>query len=204
MPYDRTKEFIEIEKMLIEVRRQCNRLQIPFFWLAAVRDDGNSTDYMVALDENETVNDNSQNYRCNALVPGSMGVSLASDLIRDMVLVLNGFVVVPSENPIANISAGDLSLEALFPKVKGYVPDGDGGMVYTDLLTDDDGEEMAIASTEPKPERVPVKPLQPDTGRSSSGENVFVPISVDLEPENKSKAAELNLSFNMGNTSDSE
>ena len=128
--YDKRKEFEVIEEKLNEIRILCNRLMIPFFWIAAVKDSETGTDYRVALDENTALNNYNHKYRCNALVPGSMGVPLQDDLIRDMIKVLNGFKVVPDETPIATFGSNEFSLEALFPEVPGrYTQDDEGNFI---------------------------------------------------------------------------
>lgn len=111
--FNKNKEFELIEEKLNEIRIICNRLQIPFIWVAAVKDDGVSTQYKVAVDENNTSLDVTK-YPCHALVPGSMGIELQDDKIRDIIKVLNGFKVVASTSLPMNPE--EFSYSALFPK----------------------------------------------------------------------------------------
>ena len=83
--FDRRAEFEKIEELLNQVRIQCNRAMIPFIWVAVVSDDGKQTGYQVAIDENQKRDRKDKNYVCNALVPGSMEVSLADDKIKDKI-----------------------------------------------------------------------------------------------------------------------
>lgn len=112
--FEKIKEFELIEEKLNEVRIACNRLGIPFIWVAAVKDDGLSTEYKAVIDENETPDLNVTKYPCNALVPGSMGVRLQDDKIRDIIKVLNGFKVVA--NTALPFNPDEFSYSALFPQ----------------------------------------------------------------------------------------
>lgn len=112
--FDKEKEFELIEEKLNEVRIACNRLGIPFIWVAAIKDDGASTEYKAAIDENENPDLDVVKYPCHALVPGSMGVKLADDKIRDIVKVLNGFKVVA--NAVIPYNPEEFSYSNLFPQ----------------------------------------------------------------------------------------
>lgn len=129
MMFDRSAEFEKIEELLNEVRIRCNRAMIPFFWIAAIQDDGKKTAYKVALDENSKKADAGKKYICNALVPGSLEVSLADDKIKDMVKVLNGFKVVPNE-PLPVVSPEDFSYNNRIRQDDGYQMDEEG--IYID------------------------------------------------------------------------
>lgn len=111
--FSKEKEFEVVEDKLNDIRIICNRLQIPFIWVAAVKDDGVSTQYKVAADENSTSVDMTK-YPCHALVPGSMGIKLQDDKIRDIIKVLNGFKVVASTS--LPINPEEFSYSALFPE----------------------------------------------------------------------------------------
>ena len=68
--FNKREEFEnQIEDKLAEVRRLCNRLRIPFVWVAAVGDDGENTDYAVAVDENQDEDAPDKRYLCNGLTP---------------------------------------------------------------------------------------------------------------------------------------
>ena len=57
-----------IDDKLKEIRIYCNRLQIPFIWVAAVYDNGNETEYRVAVDENNQIEDVEEKpYICQGL-----------------------------------------------------------------------------------------------------------------------------------------
>lgn len=112
--FNKEMEFELIEEKLNEIRIACNRLGIPFIWVAAIKDDGASTEYKVAIDDNETPDLDVVKYPCNALVPGSMGVELQDDKIRDIVKVLNGFKVVA--NTAIPINPEEFSYSTLFPQ----------------------------------------------------------------------------------------
>lgn len=120
--YDKRAAFKKIDEGLNEIRKMCNREQIPFFWIAPVYDDGKGTEYKVALDANKEPKENIQ-YACNALVPGSMDIDLTQDLIRDMVKVMNGFKVVANDSQIT-ISAESISPEKVFAKTNLIDKDG--------------------------------------------------------------------------------
>lgn len=115
MEFNKEKEFEAIEEKLNEVRIACNRAQIPFVWVAAIKDDGVKTDYKVAVDENSTKDLDVTKYACHALVPGSMGIKLQDDKIKDIIKVLNGFKVVAKDTTIS-INADELSYQTLFPE----------------------------------------------------------------------------------------
>lgn len=112
--FNKEKEFELIEEKLNEIRIACNRLEIPFIWVAAIKDDGISTEYKATIDENDVSGLDITKYPCHALVPGSMGIKLQDDKIRDIVKVLNGF------KPVANtefpINPEEFSYSALFPQ----------------------------------------------------------------------------------------
>ncbi len=118
--FDKRKQFEPIEEMLNEVRIACNRAMIPFIWVAAVGDDGKQTDYRVAIDENQDKEPfDPKKYACHALVPGSMGVTLNDDKIKDIIKVLNGFKVVAKDTPIT-INPEEFSYSNMFPENKMY------------------------------------------------------------------------------------
>lgn len=112
--FNKEKEFELIEEKLNEIRIACNRMQIPFIWIAAVKDDGALTQYKVAVDENDAPDLDVKKYPCHALVPGSMGIALKDDKIRDIIKVLNGFKVVANNAP--PINSDEFSYSALFPE----------------------------------------------------------------------------------------
>lgn len=116
--FDKEKEFELIEEKLNEIRIACNRLGIPFIWVAAIKDDGMSTEYKAAIDENVTPDLDIVKYPCHALVPGSMGIKLADDKIRDIVKVLNGFKVVA--NTAIPYNPEEFSHSALFPQMSDF------------------------------------------------------------------------------------
>ena len=119
----------EIDKMLGEVRKLCNRAKIPFVWVAAVNDDGEKTDYMVAVDENTKEDPEETVYFSNGLIPGSMHIDLADDKIREIVKILNGFKAVPKDMQMV-VNTEDLSIPSdvsgfkYDPNEQGYVSDG--------------------------------------------------------------------------------
>ena len=140
MAFDKQKEFEMIEKKLNEIRILCNRAEIPFIWVAAVRDDEEKTDYRVTLDENmDGTPLDPAKYACHALVPGSMEIKLKDDKIKDIVKVLNGFKVVAKDNPIT-INPEDFSYAKIFPKQESfYQYDEDtGGCAMSEVMC---GEE---------------------------------------------------------------
>lgn len=112
--FDKEKQFEIIEEKLNEIRIACNRMQIPFIWVAAIKDDGQSTEYKIAVDANDTPDLDVNKYLCNALIPGSMGIKLKDDKLKDIVKVLNGFKVVPDTAP--PIKSGGFFHSALFPE----------------------------------------------------------------------------------------
>lgn len=112
--FNKENEFALIEEKLNEIRIACNRMQIPFIWVAAVKDSGTSTKYKVAVDENDAPDLDVTKYRCHALVPGSMGIKLQDDKIRDIIKVLNGFKVVANTAP--PINPDEFSYSNLFPE----------------------------------------------------------------------------------------
>lgn len=135
--FDKEKEFEFIEEKLNEIRIACNRLGIPFIWVAAIKDDGTSTEYKVAIDENETPDLDVVKYPCHALVPGSMGIKLADDKIRDIIKVLNGFKVVA--NTSIPYNPEEFSYSALFPQKNDlYEVDQTEGAIYVRM--DDAGD----------------------------------------------------------------
>lgn len=176
--YDKSKEFEEIEKKLDEIRIQCNRLQIPFFWIAAVKDSKKDTKYRAALDENSNIIEDSRNYRCNALVPGCMGITLQHDLIRDIIKVLAGFKVVANDTPIATIDSREYTMEALFPKVQGsYAQTDEGNMVI------DDSSYINNGNTDLSEIVVPELDFEksPDTQKPALNESVLIGSVIEID-----------------------
>lgn len=148
---DKEKEFGLIEEKLNEIRIACNRLGIPFIWVAAIKDDGMSTVYKGSIDENETPDLDVVKYPCHALVPGSMCVKLSDDKIRDILKVLNGFKVVA--NPTIPYDPKDFSYSALFPQKNDlYEMDKTEGSIFVRV---DESEEES-AKWEGQAEEVPV------------------------------------------------
>ena len=106
--YDKRDEFKQLnDTILKDVRRAFNRAGIPFLWITPVYDDGKGTKYRVAMDTNKEIKENIQ-YACDALTPGSMGMDLKDDLIRDIIKVMNGYKVVTDYNPIV-LNEGELT-----------------------------------------------------------------------------------------------
>lgn len=140
--FDKEKEFELIEEKLNEIRVACNRLQIPFIWVAAIKDDDISTQYKVAVDENDTPDLDVTKYPCHALVPGSMGIKLQDDKIRDIIKVLNGFKVVAST--ALPINPDDFSYSTLFPEKNSlYEVDQTDGSIVVRLDESEESEESA-------------------------------------------------------------
>ena len=149
MVYDKREEFKRIDDtMLRDIRIECNRHQIPFFWIAPVYDDGKGTSYKVAIDTNKCVDENKQ-YACNALVPGSMGIDLTDDLIRDLIKVLNGFKVVLNDDRIV-MSSNDMTPSRLLSGEGITYDDEEGGFFMDD---EDDGGAFSM-----EVETMPVNP----------------------------------------------
>lgn len=106
--YNKREKFNElVEGKLEEIRRLCNLLRIPFVWVAAVGEDGEKTDYTIAIDANQEEDDADQRYICNGLTPGSMDINLSDDKIREIIKVMNGFKAVP-KNIELTISEDDI------------------------------------------------------------------------------------------------
>lgn len=148
--FDKRKEFQMIDDKLNEIRILCNRLQIPFVWVAAVYDDGANTEYRVAVDENQEVDENAANsqYICKGLTPGSLGITLQDDKIRDIIKVLNGFKVVNSENPMS-FDLGDFSVDAMAKANVGMYQQDEEGLFLED--EEEDTEEVAPKNNQPAP-----------------------------------------------------
>lgn len=144
--YDKRDEFKQLnDTILKDVRRAFNRDGIPFLWIAPVYDDGKGTKYRVAMDTNKEIKENIQ-YACDALTPGSMGMDLKDDLIRDIIKVMNGYKVVTDYNPIV-LNEGELT-NAASALAKTGLPssmkdDGEGGF-YLDV--EDDAAESETDS----------------------------------------------------------
>ena len=144
--YDKRDEFKQLnDTILKDVRRAFNRAGIPFLWIAPVYDDGKGTKYRVAMDTNKEIKENIQ-YACDALTPGSMGMDLKDDLIRDIIKVMNGYKVVTDYNPIV-LNEGELT-NAASALAKTGLPssmkdDGEGGF-YLDV--EDDAAESETDS----------------------------------------------------------
>lgn len=146
--YDKREEFRRLEGTILkDVRKAFNRAGIPFLWIAPVYDDGKGTAYRVAMDTNKEIKENIQ-YACDALTPGSMGIDLEDDLIRDIIKVMNGYKVVTDYNPIV-LNAGELSPASTLTDKnlpKTMKTDEDGGL-YLDVDDNDDEEEDAEAES---------------------------------------------------------
>lgn len=148
--FDRKAEFEKIEELLNQVRIQCNRAMIPFIWVAVVSDDGKQTGYQVAIDENQKRDRKDKNYVCNALVPGSMEVSLADDKIKDIVKVLNGFKVVPKE-PLPSVSPEDFSYGSRIGEGGRYEQDEEG--IYIGLPEEGEPPDASFIAIDFKPNK---------------------------------------------------
>lgn len=141
--FDKRKEFHMIDSKLNDIRIHCNRLQIPFIWVAAVYDDGNETEYRIAVDENSQADDTEEKtYVCQGLTPGSLEISLADDKIRDIIKVLNGFKVVSSDNPIP-FDIADFAVSAA--SKAGQLYDSDENGMYIDDASDTEEVEESLA-----------------------------------------------------------
>lgn len=155
--FDKRKEFSMIDDKLKEIRIYCNRLQIPFIWVAAVYDNGNETEYRVAVDENNQIEDVEEKpYICQGLTPGSLGISLTDDKIRDIIKVLNGFKVVNSENPLP-FDIGDFAVNAAAKAGQLYGKDEDG--LFLDNTSEDETESSIVIQGVPtvqQPVKTPV------------------------------------------------
>ena len=97
------------------------------------------------MDTNKEIKENIQ-YACDALTPGSMGMDLKDDLIRDIIKVMNGYKVVTDYNPIV-LNEGELT-NAASALAKTGLPssmkdDGEGGF-YLDV--EDDAAERETDS----------------------------------------------------------
>lgn len=144
MVYDKRKEFKKLDETLLkDIRIACNRLQIPFFWIAPVYDDGKGTQYKIGLDTNEEVSENKQ-YVCNGLVPGSMGVHLTDDLIKNIIKVINGFKVVMNDDRLV-MRAADFAPSSLLSGSNGEYEEG--GVFY--MNDDFEEEEKAMENNIP-------------------------------------------------------
>lgn len=146
--YNRREQFNEqIEAKLAEVRRLCNRLRIPFVWVAAIGDDGSNTDYAIAVDENQDEDDPDKNYICNGLTPGSMEVSLSDDKIREIVKIMNGFKAVPKDIELT-LSADDIRPVSSFLGQTG-AEDDEGAESYflsdSQMIFESDEEPVSIS-----------------------------------------------------------
>jgi len=139
MAFNKKDEYKAIDDMLNEVRIACNRALIPFIWVAAVKDDEDSTVYMVAVDENQEVAPEVVQYKSNALTPGSLEVKLQDDKIRDVIKVLNGFKTT-SENPIA-YNPEDFSISSILPEQSTAFEFDKSEGIYL-LPSDDDEPEI--------------------------------------------------------------
>lgn len=148
--FDKEKEFELIEEKLNEVRIACNRLRIPFIWVAAIKDDGMSTEYKVVIDENETPDLDVVKHPCHALVPGSMEVKLVDDKIRDIVKVLNGFKV--TANTAIPYNPEDFSYSTLFPQKNDlYEIDTAEGGIFVRADESEEGLKMEEGQAEEEP-----------------------------------------------------
>lgn len=130
MAYNKMEEFKKIDELLNEVRKACNYAQIPFIWVAAVADSSDDTTYMVAVDENESVDNGKKQkkYMCNTLTPGCMDIHLKDDKIRDIIKVLNGFQVTARNDPLA-IDPEEFSISSMLSYSRGIYEDSEGGFV---------------------------------------------------------------------------
>ncbi len=98
-----------IEPSLEDIRRKCNRYDIPFVWVAAVYNDEKETKYAAVVDPNdankagdETADndDGLGGYLGNTITPGSLEMRLHDDKIKDIIKVMNGFQVIAKDNTI--------------------------------------------------------------------------------------------------------
>lgn len=155
--FDKRKEFHMIDSKLNDIRIHCNRLQIPFIWVAAVHDDGNETEYRVAIDENQNGEETEEKeYICQGLTPGSLGISLKDDKIRDIIKVLNGFRVTSSENPIP-FDLGDFTVDAVAKASQGIYKQDEDGLLFDDPAIDEFKDNIEIPVTQ----REELKPQPP-------------------------------------------
>lgn len=182
--YDKREEFKQIEATLLkDLRVACNRLDIPFIWVAPVYDDGNGTEYKVALDSNKEMKENIQ-YACDALTPGSMGIELKDDLIRDIIKVLNGYKVVTDYNPIV-LKEGELGTASTLTENETSTSvkrDEDGGLYLEDddKMTDEDSNavtsvEESILSEMPKSLHQVINPVDENNDQIHIECNTFLP-----------------------------
>ena len=133
--FNKREEFEnQIEDKLAEVRRLCNRLRIPFVWVAAVGDDGGNTDYAVAVDENQDEDAPDKRYLCNGLTPGAMEITLSDDKIREVIKIMNGFKAVPKDTELT-LSADDIKPVSSFLS-NGFLQDDGAGA--EDYFTSED------------------------------------------------------------------
>lgn len=88
----------QIEDKLAEVGRLCNRLRIPFVWVAAVADDGKETKYKTVIEAGENDNPPDAEYICDGVTPGAMEIPVSDDRIREIIKIMNGFTAVPKNN----------------------------------------------------------------------------------------------------------
>lgn len=130
MAYNKMDEFKKIDELLNEVRKACNYAQIPFIWVAAVADSSDDTTYMVAVDENESVDNGKKQkkYMCNTLTPGCMDIHLKDDKIRDIIKVLNGFQVTARNDPLA-IDPEEFNISSMFSYTGAIYEASEGGFV---------------------------------------------------------------------------
>lgn len=187
--FDKREEFHMIDDKLKEIRIYCNRLQIPFIWVAAVYDNGNETEYRVAVDENKQIeNAEEKPYICQGLTPGSLGISLTDDKIRDIIKVLNGFKVVNSENPLP-FDIGDFAVNAVATANQLYGKDEEG-LFLKDAFEGEADSSMVIQDvpTVQNPIKTPVitQPFIEDRNTKSNilhiGKNTDLPyIASDYE-----------------------
>ena len=122
MAYNKMDEFKKIDELLNEVRKACNYDQIPFIWVAAVADSGDDTTYLVAVDENETVDNGKKQkkYMCNTLTPGCMDIHL--------ILVIIVFVLPERHDPLA-INPEEFSISSILSDSGGMYEASEGGFV---------------------------------------------------------------------------